>query len=484
MGFLDDTGLSRLWSKINTKISTAKTEVLQVANDYTDSQISQMAGGIPSYWQNHVDEKVSVIRELMKDAGRNKSSFLWYTDIHWEDNYQKSPAILKYLCDNTPIQKVNFGGGISNGDTGGASSGYTNLFSTTASGFDNQTSKFYTNWLPYNGNDNGGNGTIYHIKGLKDNVTNPYKMNFATSASGANATAQFYCTAANRQAKVTANYDSTVVLVQHQTPEYTYCRFEIRETLPENLIITANEDIIESVGGGMSPDLAYPWRKLIGGLRHHSVLSDDDSNAFGAKGAYGVVMAAEETPDVVRGGDYFYFIDDPNERTRYFYLDTHQCTSLNAVGDAEMMQFIIEALGRLPEGWHAVAISHIWWLRSLSAIPEYCNQLLGVFDGYNLRKVGSVTVDGITLTYDFTRAVGKFEFCIGGNSHTDYSFTTANGIPVILTDTDSQNVVSGSTCTPGTITENAVTAVIANYDERKINIVRVGRGESRVINIT
>lgn len=344
LGFLDDTGLTRLWSKINTKISTAKTEVLSVANDYTDSQISSVKGDLPSYWQSHVDTQVSVIRNAMKDAGRNKSSFLWYTDAHWANNYQKSPGILKYLVENTPIQKVNFGGGISNGET--------------------------------------------------------------------------------------------------------------------------------------TVDSSFQWRKLIRGLKHHSVLSSDDSTAFGAKGAYSVVMASEETPDIVRGGDYFYFIDDPNERTRYFYLDTHQCTSLTAAGDAEMVQFIIEALARLPEGWHAVAISHIWWLRGSSAIPDYCNQLLSVFNGYNLRKVGSVTVNGITLAYDFTNALGMFEFCIGGNSHTDHSFITSTGIPVILTQTDGKGVVSGVTCTPGTITENSVSAVIADYSAAKIKVIRIGRGSS------
>ena len=135
---------------------------------------------------------------------------------------------------------------------GGTNGGYTNIFSTSGSGFDNQTSKFYTNWLPYNGNDNGGTGTIYHFKGIS--AGQPYKMNFATDANGANATSQFYCTAANKQAPTAADYDSGVIIVQHHTPEYKYVRFEIRQALPENLIITANEPIIEATGGGEGYD--------------------------------------------------------------------------------------------------------------------------------------------------------------------------------------------------------------------------------------
>lgn len=125
--------------------------------------------------------------------------------------------------------------------------GYTNLFDTTATGFVDETSKFYTNWLPYNGDDNDGNGTIYHFKGLVYGAgqLNPYKMSFATDANGSNATSQFYCTAANKQAPVAADYDSSVTIVQHQTSGYTHVRFEIREALPDNLIITANENIVD-----------------------------------------------------------------------------------------------------------------------------------------------------------------------------------------------------------------------------------------------
>lgn len=135
------------------------------------------------------------------------------------------------------------------GTAGGGGPGYTNLFDKTAPGFDDQGSKFYTNWLPYSGDDNGGNGTIYHFKGL---ASAPYKMNFALDANGANATNQFYCTAANKLPPTAADYDSSVYLVQHATSDYTYCRFEVRSALPADLVITANEQIVESAGGGES----------------------------------------------------------------------------------------------------------------------------------------------------------------------------------------------------------------------------------------
>ena len=124
--------------------------------------------------------------------------------------------------------------------------GYTNLFDTSGDGFTDNGTKFYTNWLPYNGADNDGKGTIYHFRGLKNNAgyTNPYKQQFKVDSAGATS-AQMYCSASNVQPPTAADYDSNVTIVQHQTTEYDRIQFEIREALPDNLIITANEQIVD-----------------------------------------------------------------------------------------------------------------------------------------------------------------------------------------------------------------------------------------------
>ena len=137
----------------------------------------------------------------------------------------------------------------SGGSTGDSTGGYTNLFDTSGSGFKDESTKFYTNWLPYNQLDNDGKGTIYHFKGLTvPTYPNPYKMQFATDSNGTSTSSQSYCANANVQAHVKASYDDSVILIQHNTGNttYTYVQFEIRETLPSNLIITANEDIVGS----------------------------------------------------------------------------------------------------------------------------------------------------------------------------------------------------------------------------------------------
>lgn len=125
---------------------------------------------------------------------------------------------------------------------------YTNLFDTSGNGFSDQTTKFLTNWIPYNQADNGGTGTIYHFKGLAvPSYPNPYKMSFAKDTNGTDASTQSYCSNANVQSVTNASYDSSVMIVQHNTNStlYKYVQFEIREAVPDNLIISANKDIID-----------------------------------------------------------------------------------------------------------------------------------------------------------------------------------------------------------------------------------------------
>lgn len=119
--------------------------------------------------------------------------------------------------------------------------GFTNLFNVSGSGFAKESdTKFYTNWMQYNYADNDGNGTLYHIKGVI-----PYKMRFASDSSGTGASSLFYCKDANIKPVTSSNYDENVQVVQHRTGiGYNYVQFEVREALPELLIITANEEIL------------------------------------------------------------------------------------------------------------------------------------------------------------------------------------------------------------------------------------------------
>lgn len=331
-----------------------------------DAILSQIEGGVdgsavPDYWRKELQTKADLIQQAMETAGQNRSAFLWYTDAHWPSNSKMSPAILKYLRKNTPMNKVNFGGDI---------------------------------------------------------VGDPLTFT-------------------------------------HENIKYV-----------------------------------YDWRERISDLPdHHSVYGNHDLNHCVTdvrNMAHAFILAAEQTTDMVVGGDGYYYIDHPTEKTRYLYLSymVNDQAAMLAQG-----KFIVDAISGVAEGWHIVAISHRWFQYTSAsapkdgAVPAFEADILSVFDAYNARKRRAAS--NYFLEQDFTEGKGKVEFCIGGHIHVDYDFETDGGIPVIITAADA-NQERGSDQTTdsdilGTVNESAVFGIVADYNSRIITVVGVGRGTSREI---
>lgn len=223
----------------------------------------------------------------------------------------------------------------------------------------------------------------------------------------------------------------------------------------------------------------WDWRAAIRKLpHHHSVAGKGDNgiatdDLFTNEYVYAYLMAPEECSDIVRGGDFYYYIDDVNEKTRYLYLDT---AVQNILDDQDQQSWLKQALFTTPDGWHIVAFAHVWLNmdnnRTPPAVigPSYGGRVaLELFDKYNSRQE------------EFATCGAKVEFCLGGHSHIDTVYHTTGGIPVITTETDSRDVRSGLPRDRETINENAVNAVIVDYADRNIHIVRVGRGDDMTV---
>ena len=239
-------------------------------------------------------------------------------------------------------------------------------------------------------------------------------------------------------------------------------------------------------------EYVYEWRKMVSGLpNHHSVYGNHDVNhrtTDVGNIAYSLLIAPEESPDMVVGGDSYYYIDNPSEKTRYLYL-SYTTTGIGLI--EQEGKFIAETIKTVDEGWHIVVINHRWFGYSsastptVGSVPAFEAEVLEVFDAYNARTTRNATT--YFEAQDFTNAKGKVEFCIGGHIHVDYDFYSNGGIPVINTAPDAnQNRVPDSgvdSGTVGTITESAIFGIIADYteDNAKITVVGIGRGTSRVI---
>lgn len=259
---------------------------------------------------------------------------------------------------------------------------------------------------------------------------------------------------------------------------YLYEKTPINKTVFGGDIVYA-EPTVDTFDDRSIMAYLWDWREAVRGLpHHHSVVGNHDVGTF-TKGifpsdyVYAYLLAPEECSDIVSGSDFNYYIDDPCEKTRYFYLDT---AYQYIVYSEEQMAWLKESIKATPAGWHIVVFAHAWVdvdydqePPALEGLSEAGTILLDLFDAYNSRED------------EFADAAAKVEFCIGGHSHVDSIFMSEMGIPVITTETDSLNVRSGLSDDLGTINESSVNAVIADYETNTIYIERVGRGEDMII---
>ena len=69
---------------------------------------------IPDYFKDHLVTKMKAIRENMMAVGQAGETFVFITDIHWENNKKHSPALVRYLMENLNINLLLCGGDLIN----------------------------------------------------------------------------------------------------------------------------------------------------------------------------------------------------------------------------------------------------------------------------------------------------------------------------------------------------------------------------------
>ena len=297
------------------------------------------------------------------------------------------------------------------------------------------------------------------------------EINNAINAASANKATFLWYT----DAHWTTNYGQSPMILKHLSKHTG-----MRKTIFGGDAATAKSGEISALDG---------WKDLVKGIpNHYSILGNHDNQVtelptVSEQADY--FLLYNRSGDMATGtnatyGKGYYYFDNHMESTRYICLSTGRMWT-----SADEVSWCIEVLNSTPKNWHIVVISHLWLncdYNNGGVIIEtpvaYTQGYLDMFDAYNYRLSGTESYTG--ASYSFTNAEGKIEFIIGGHVHQDYDFTTAKGIPVILTECDSyQERDSVSVATKGTTTENCVYAIIADFDARQIKIINVGRGDSR-----
>lgn len=135
--FLDQDGVSHLWSKVieqdytNSQMLMAvidaideskadKTEIPSTTDfatkTYVDNAIAAIPGveaseTVPSHWKSHLDLKIATINTINGASGYDGINFMFMTDTHWGvGNSNNVIKLVNYIAKNTSTKKVFFGG--------------------------------------------------------------------------------------------------------------------------------------------------------------------------------------------------------------------------------------------------------------------------------------------------------------------------------------------------------------------------------------
>ena len=212
---------------------------------------------------------------------------------------------------------------------------------------------------------------------------------------------------------------------------------------------------------------------VVGNHDDNSNLQPESEEILSNKEIHNYLMRNMEGPSVVFGDDLYYYKDVESQKTRFIGLDT----GISNISREEW-QFLIDALKSCKENWHIVVVTHIL-LRS--PMPAYTKKMSVLFDNYNNRKKGVLKTE--TIEYDFTNARAMVEFCVGGHLHCDLVDKTEGGIPLLVFDRDARNSNNGLPFKKGTVDEQSITAIVADYEKDSIYCYRVGRGDDIFVKI-
>ena len=205
-----------------------------------------------------------------------------------------------------------------------------------------------------------------------------------------------------------------------------------------------------------------------------SVYGNHDNNA-NVQAEYEEILSKQEVfdylqsdmkdPSLVYGDFYYFYRDVEKEKTRYIGLDT----GLFCISHEEWA-FLIDALQSCSKSWHIVILTHV--LQQGDDVPSFVKELCQVLDKYNERQSGKIS----GLKYNFSNAGARVEFCLGGHIHRDSQMRTEGGIPLLTFDCDTRRTSGPIPFQKGTVNEQCVTAIIADYERDSIFCYRVGRG--------
>lgn len=168
-----------------------------------------------------------------------------------------------------------------------------------------------------------------------------------------------------------------------------------------------------------------------------------------------------------------YWIDNPVQKIRYFFINATKTSGILTVSRAWFMSQLLS----VPEGYTVVLCSHVGLDTSTdpASIDSTFEPIADAMDAYNAKS--TYTYNGVT--YNYEDAAGKIAFAITGHTHVDTDVSTSGGIPIIGTTCD-RAAYSGSSEAMkearklGTNNEQAFDVVQVDTYAKTVKLTRFG----------
>ena len=120
----------------NLSLTITGLQVREIYNKEGTAHASKLTSAIvgyenvPDYYKanDYLNTKAATIKELIKNSGGDYDAFFFVTDMHWEWNAHKSPALINWLSRKLNISKLVIGGDFYNCWNGVTTDGYDRFY--------------------------------------------------------------------------------------------------------------------------------------------------------------------------------------------------------------------------------------------------------------------------------------------------------------------------------------------------------------------
>ncbi len=208
----------------------------------------------------------------------------------------------------------------------------------------------------------------------------------------------------------------------------------------------------------------------------------------------------KDIQDKVHGinGKTYYWFEHADKMVRYIVVDTNEIniTGYHETGiwdqmgvnvTNEQLEWFREVLNSTPESYRIIVMGHMPVDEHLAYASPVCFAFGQMIEAYNKREKKRCYSEYGELhnevEVDFSKASGSVVLYISGHGHRDDLYVSDSGCAYYEIHTDSMCDNGGSIYRKkvGTITESAVDVIIYDIDSGRIQGIRYGAGENRVL---